>query len=122
MSESENDKSTTKSFGEVLLREGAIINPNVSAKSVERAMTDGNLSWTLVENQRKHVVIERLGAITGFDETQCDRLFDKLDGMIPTDSETEQAKAIAAVKNVFYKSWLMKCMHRVSKCNIAHEL
>lgn len=115
----ENDKSTM-SFVEALLRETAIINPNLSVESVMKAIQDGNLSWTFVENQRKNVVVERLGVIQGFDEIQCCRLFEKLDGMIPTHWIEEKSNAIAAIKNIFYECWLMKCMYSVSKRNDAH--
>ena len=104
-------------FGDALRREVSVLDPNVSAESVRNVVKSGRLSWAIVENQRKEFVVEILKDIEDLDESQCNELFDKMDGMVPFEIDSEDARRNCAlsVKNIFYENWIMKCMYSVSE-------
>ena len=90
-------------FADILVREATAINSNVQAQSVCSAIEKFDLSWEMVEDQRKQVVVKRLLAIEDLDESQCNRLFDKLDGMIPIQRDTQRRNCIVE------RMWIMNC-------------
>ena len=99
------------------MRKANGINPNVEEQSVRNAIENGALSWTMIEDQSKEVVVERLRAIDDLDDDQCNELFEKLDRMIPTDPETKRREHILEVRTQFYEDWVMKCMYGVFECS-----
>ena len=105
-------------FSDALLRKVSVMAPNVSAESVRNVVKSSRLSWAIVENQRKEFVVERLREIEDLDESQCKELFDKMEGMVPNEIDSEDARRNCAlsIKNIFYEKWIMKCMYSVSEC------
>ena len=105
-------------FGDVLLREVAVMDSNVSAQSVRNVIASGRLSWAVVEGHRKEFVVEILKDIDDLDESQCNELFDKMDRMVPIDPEEARRKSVLSMKRVLYEKWIMKCMyvHVVFQC------
>ena len=91
---------------EFLHREATAINSNVGEESVRKVVEIGALSWEMIEDQRKAVVMGRLRAIDHLDETQCHSLYRKLSNRGVRFREK-------IVKNI-YKSWIRKCMYSVS--------
>lgn len=79
-------------------------------QSIRKAIEDGGLSWAVIENLRKKIAVGRLKAIENLDESQCNVLFDKLDGMIPTDPKTHKINMIAD------QMWILKCMYSITEC------
>ena len=53
----------------------------------------------------------KLIVIAELDETQCDELFEKLDGAVPIAPEMERQKRIFKKRDIFYQKWIMKCMY-----------
>ena len=104
-------------FGDALLRKVSVMNPNVSPESVRNVVKSGQLSWVTVEDQKKEFVVEILREIEDLDESQCNELFDKMDGMVPIEIESEEARRNCAlsIKSIFYEKWIMKCMYSVSE-------
>ena len=92
---------------EFLLREATAINSNVEEKSVQEVVELGGLSWQMIEDQRKGVVMGRLRAIGHLDETQCNELYHKMELDISRYRE---------IVIRYYNSWFMKCMNSVSDC------
>ena len=90
---------------EFLYREASAINSNVEEESVREVVELGGLSWEMIEDQRKEVVMGRLRAIGHLDESQCDVLYHKM--------VSERSVKREAIKHLF-KSWIMKCMYIVS--------
>ena len=97
-------------FADALICEATAINSKVEAQSVCSAIEKYDLSWKMVENQRKKLVLERLRTIENLDESQCDELFDKMDQMVPIDRDTQRRNCIVA------RNWIMKCMYSASAC------
>ena len=105
-----------ETFADAVVREATVINSNVDEDSVRKAIQCGSLSWKVIENQRKDVIVGKLRVIAELDDNQCTALFQKLDGMIPIAPVTERRNRISQMRSVFYQKWIMKCMHSVSDC------
>lgn len=88
-----------------LLREATAINSNVDDESVRKVVDVGAVSWEMIEDQPEEVVMGRLRAINDLDESQCNKLYHKM--------ESDRRKYREIVKS-FYISWFMKCMYSVS--------
>ena len=105
-----------ENFVDAVVREATAINSNVDKNSVREAIERGGLSWKVIENQRKDFIVGQLRAIKKLDESQCNALFQKLDGMIPIPPETERRSSILKMRDIFHQKWIMKCMYSVSDC------
>ena len=99
----EEAKVAVDHFADVLVRKAIAINSKVEAESVINVIKNGGLSWKMVKNQRKNVVVQRLRAIENLDESQCNELFDKMDQTVPVDRDTQRRNCIVERK------WIMKC-------------
>ena len=106
-----DEKSNVESFDNVVIREATAINSNVKEDSVRRAIERGALSWEMIENQRKDFIVGKLRVIAELDETQCNTLFRKLDGMIPIAPEMKRRNSILKMRRIFYQKWIMKCVY-----------
>ena len=116
--ELKDEKPAMGDFIDVLIREATALNRGIEEQSVRVAVDVGELSWTVVEDQRKDSVVERLRAIGHLDESQCNQLFDKMDGMVPINAEAKRRRnLILSIKRDFHKKWIMKCMYSVSECS-----
>ena len=111
-----NDSTIVKNFVDAVVRQATAINSDVKKECVRETIERSGLSWAVIENQRKDLIVEKLRAIAELDETQCNELFEKLDGMIPIAPETERRNRILQMRRVFYQKWIMKCMYSVSDC------
>ena len=111
--ELKDEKPAVEEFADVLLREAKALNRDVVEQSVRVAVDVGSLSWTVIEDQRKEFVVEKLRAIGNLDESQCNELFDKMDGMVPINSETKRRNVILSMKGDFHETWIMKCMFKL---------
>ena len=106
----EEEKDAVDDFADVLVREATAIDSKVEAQSVSSAIHKCGLSWQIMENQRKKVVVERLREIGNLNESQCNDLFDKMDEMVPIDRDTQRRNCIVERK------WIMKRMCTLSAC------
>ena len=112
--ELESDEHSEEDFADILVREAISINSNVKEESVRSAIDEGGLSWAVVEDLRKEDVVERLRVIQNLDESQCNELFDKMDGMVPVERDTKRRNCIIGL------SWITRCMYShysVSMCS-----
>ena len=112
----ENEKNNVENFGDCLLRQASDVNSNVTMESVQKAAEPGGLSWEIFEDQRKDDIVEKLRAIENLDESQCNELFQKLNGMRPNELKRKQRDYILSIKRDFYENWIMKCMYSVFEC------
>ena len=58
-------------------------------------------------------MVEKLKDIGNLDDSQCDKLFDKMDGMIPIDPKRRRRECVLKMKSIFYEKWITKCMYSV---------
>ena len=68
--ELDDDKLVSAEFVRIFVREAITINPNVEESAVRKAVEVGALSWKMMENQSKEVVVDKLKAIDLLDESQ----------------------------------------------------
>ena len=116
LNEMEIEKDSAENFEVCLLRQVSAINSNVISESVQKAVEHVDFSWEMFEYQRKEVVLERLKTIENLNESQCNELFDKMNGMKPTEMRRKRRNCVLSVKRDFYENWIMKCMYSVSEC------
>ena len=109
--ELESDKQAVEDFADILVREATSINFDVDEESVRSAIDERGLSWAVVEDRRKEVVMQRLQVIQNLDESQCNELFDKIDGMVPVERDTKRRQCIVEL------NWMTKCMYSCSECS-----
>ena len=114
--ESKDEKPATDDFADVLIREAKAFNHDVEEQSVRAAVDVGGLSWTVIENDRKEFVVGRLRGIGHLDESQCNELFDTMDGLVPFPPETARRNCILSMKRDLHEKWIMKCMYSVFEC------
>ena len=109
------EKPATDDFADVLIREAKAFNHDVEEQSVRAAVAVGGLSWTVIENERKELVVDRLRAIGHLNESQCNELFDKMDRLVAISPapETERRNCILSMKRDFHEKWVVKCMYCV---------
>ena len=85
------------------------------AESVRKAVDEAGLSWVLFDDHVKGVVTERLRTIGNLDESQCNELFDKMNGMRSIEVERKRRTFILDMARILYEKWIMKCMHCISE-------
>lgn len=101
-------------FADVLFREASSLNPDVEQQSVRDVVEVCDLSWMMIEDQRKEVVVERLRTIGNLDDSQCNQLFETLNGMVPVDRKAKGRTHFLNAKKNFYEKWIMKRMSNPS--------
>ena len=116
LNEMEIEKGKVENFGVLLLRLVTDINSDVTSESVQNVVENRGISWEMFEYQRKEDVVKKLKAIKNLNESQCDELFDKMNGMRPTEMKRNKRNCILSIKRDFYENWIMKCMYSVSEC------
>ena len=109
MREIQDEKPVLGHFADVLIREAIAMNANINEQSARNVIESSALSWAVMENQRKEVIVERLRAIEHLDESQCNELFDKMDKWILQQPNKRQDCIVALNR-------IMKCMCSVSVC------
>ena len=114
--EMDDEKLVSEDFVHILVREALTINSNVEESVVRKAVEVGGLSWEMMESQAKEVLVEKLKAIELLDEPQCNALFDKINGMRPTELQRKKRDYMLTVIRSIYENWIMKCMYSVSEC------
>ena len=97
----------------ILIRDVSAINSNVEETSIRKAIEVGALSWEMIENQGKEVLLKKLKAIDLLDESQCNELFDKINGMKPSGLQRKRRDYVLMLIRVFYSKWIMNCMYAV---------
>ena len=111
----ENENNNVEHFEVCLLREVTNINPNLTMESIRKAVEHGGLSWEIFEDQRKEDIVEKLQDIDSLNESQCNTLFDNLNGMRPNELKRTKRDYILSMKCDFYEKWIMKCMYSISE-------
>ena len=108
-----DEKLVSEDFVRALIREAMVVNSNVEEQSIREAIEVGALSWEMIENQGKEVFVEKMKTIELLDESQCNELFDKINGMTPTELQRKRRDYVLTVIRRFYEKWIMKCMYSV---------
>ena len=111
-----DEKANVESFDDAVIREATAINSKVKGECVREAIELGGLSWGMIENQRKDFIVGKLRVIAELDETQCNTLFEKLDGAVPIAPEMERRNRVLQIRRMFHQKWIMKCMYSAFNC------
>ena len=106
-----NDSTALEKLVDVVVREATAINSDVKEECVREGIERIGLSWEVIENQRKDVIVGKLRVIAELDENQCHELFKKLDRAVPIAPEMDRRNRILLMKRIFYRQWIMKCMY-----------
>lgn len=109
--ELEDDELSKEMFVDALFREAKALNSDVDERSVRVAINDGDLSWAVIEDQKKHVMVQTLRGIENLDESQCKNLFEKMDGLVPTKRRWMRRACALRMKSNFCE----KCMCCISE-------
>ena len=113
----DDEKLVSEDFVHILVREALIINSNAEESSFRKAVEVGQLSWEMIENEGKEVMVEKLKAVDLLDEPQCNELFDKINGMRPTELQRKRRDYLLTVIRRFYEKWITKCMYCICECH-----
>lgn len=102
-----DEEAAVKDFAEILVHEATTINSNVVDQAIRTAIDKSGLSWAVIEDQRKEIIVARLREIVNLDEVQCVKLFHELDQMIPIEGNIKRWECFVEM------IWITKCMYSV---------
>ena len=111
LNELENEKCTVGNFGDALVREASALNADVTVESLQKVVEFDDLSWSMIVDHRKQMVIEKLKAIEDLDEAQCNLLFLKMKEIRPIEPKKKKQEFIFSMIRILCEGWIMKCMY-----------
>ena len=122
INELNDDKLVSENFVCALVREAMVTNSNVEELDVRKAVEVGALSWEMMVNQGKEAFVEKMKAVDVLDESQCNELFDKMNGLRPTELQGKRRDYVLTVIRRFYEKWIMKCTYCICECHCTTRL
>ena len=117
--EMDDEKLLSEDFMLIFVREALTINSNIEESSFRKAVEVGALSWEMFENEGKEALVEKLRAIDLLDQSQCNALFDKMNGLRPTELQRKRRDYVLTVIRSFYEKWIMKCTYCIGESHCA---